>query len=146
MHGEGVVDVEVEQRRQVAHQVGVRHLLRRQLDVTLEGGHLFGQVAQVVEQQDVAVAQGLDGPPGHRAGHVVHEAHRPAQPPRQGGGVLGQVDEVVVVEGVALVGDQHHARPAVGEVADRGHALVDAVEVGQLAGLEVDGGVDVHPQ
>ncbi len=80
--GEGVADVQVGERRQLAHHQRLRLLLGGELELPLEERELLGDEAHVVEQQHLAVGERGDALAGGRPDDVVDEADGPADEPR----------------------------------------------------------------
>ena len=71
--GERVADVEVGERRQLAHHQRLGLVLRREVELALEERELLAAEAHVVEQQDVAVREPADRFARGRPADVVDE-------------------------------------------------------------------------
>ena len=142
--GERVADVEVGERRQLAHHQCLGLVLRRELELALEQGELLAAEAHVVEQQDVAVGEPADRLASGRPADVVDEPHGPAGELAHHRGVRLGRRAVVILEVAALVGEQDDTRAGVRELADGRRAALEPRDVAQPAGLPVKGRVDVH--
>ncbi len=143
--GECIVDERVAQRPQLAHHGRLRLLLEAERDGLLEDDRLFGMLADVVEQQDIAGLEVTDAPARGRPGDIVNEVHLAADVLGQQPRVLAQGGEVLEVHRIALVREHHDLRPLAGQLGDRGRGARDPRVVGDLLRLGVQRRVDVHP-
>ena len=142
--GKGVADVEVGERRQLAHHQRLGLVLGRELELALEQRELLAAEAHVVEEQDLAVREPADRVARGRPADVVDEPHVAAGELAHHRGVgLGR-GVVVVLEVAALVGEQDDARAGLRELADGRRAALEPRDVAQPARLRVERRVDVH--
>ena len=144
--GEGIVHVEIAQRRKTPHEPGVEHLGSLELDRALEGRNLLREIAQVAENDGLALPQGADGLQRPGAADVVYIRDLPARERGKLLRVLGQRYQILVVERVALVGDERHLGPALEKPIQGRHRLLDAIGVDDALSSRVDGGVDVRAE
>jgi hypothetical protein len=129
---EGVVDVEIGQRRQLLGEARIVLFF-------------FGVEAQVLQQQHAARRQRRHRLLRRRAHAVLGEGHRRAQQRRQRIGHRAQAhlrDALAV--GASQVGHQDHLGALLAQVIDGRQRLLDALVALHLAVLEGDVEVDAH--
>ena len=134
--GNGLADEKVGQWRQVPHQPCLGHLLWREFDKVGKGGDFFGQIAHVVEQQQIAVLQRLDALDGRRPGDVVDKADRAPSNSASRSAWGASETRLLIVLSIALVGqdDSPRARaPASSRMV--GRLLRMRLSSAKLAGL-----------
>jgi hypothetical protein len=144
--GEGVVHVAVEQRCQASDQVHAAHLIGRKAAAVLEGGHFFGQVAEIVQQENLTASQRFDAGHGSRACEIFYEAHFLAEGSRHDFGVLAQADQGSVVRGVSLVRHDYEPGPPIRKLSNGRDAFSNARVIGDPARAHVDRRIDIHSQ
>ena len=124
--GEGVADVEICQRRELFHKQRLGLLFVGELQLHLEERLLFRDVADVVQEENLAVLQIADHLPGRRAADVVDPLNRAAEKALENFGVRAGAVEVFILDVAALVGQEHELCALIGELADGRCAGLDA--------------------
>ena len=141
----GVTHIEVCQRSEFFHHLGLGLLNVAQAQLLFKEGLLLRHKTDVVQQQDFPFPQAADGFPGSGTAHIVDPLHFPAQQLSQYSGMgLGAI-VVFIFDVASLMGQQHQLCSLVRKLPHRGHAGPDAVDAFQGAGGPVHGLVDVHP-
>ena len=142
--GKGVADIQVSQRSQLFHQQCLSLLFVGQLQLPLEEGLFFSNIAHIVQQQDLAILQGGDLGSGGGAADIVDPLDFPLQQPCQHGcmGLGGVV--VLIFDVAALMGQQHQLGTLVGKLPQGGDTCGDAVDAFQRAVGTVNRLVDVN--
>ena len=140
---ECVTDVEIGQRRQLAHQERACLLDRFEVELRLEECELLGEKADVVEQEHLAIHEGGDGVSGSGSADVVDEADRAVDLLGEGRGMRLGRGVVVILEIPSLVSQQHEPGPPVAQLLYRGRAGADTRGIRESPGLPVQRRVDV---
>ena len=99
----GLAHVIIGQRGQLAHQPSLRHLCRGQLDLVDKGGDLLDQIADIVQQEDVAILQLSHFQQGGGTDDVVDESDRATEQFGETQCVRSQRNDVFVILDIALM-------------------------------------------
>jgi len=144
--GKGVVDIEVEEGGEGTHQPGVLHLLGCQLHFLLEGCDLFTQIPKVSQKHSLSFLQRLYRLDCRRTADIIKVGDRFAGQTGEDGCMFAKADQVLVVQAIALVGDDGHLGPSLKQMSEGGRCLLKAVGVDNFLGCLIDGAVDVRAE
>ena len=103
---ERVTDIQVSQRRELAHDLRLRLLLMRQLQLQLEQGLLFTAEAHIVQQDHLAVFHSGNRFPRRGAAHILDPRNLFSDQGRENLRMRSGTVEVLVFDVAALMG--HH--------------------------------------
>ena len=143
---ERVVDIEVKQRRKRAHKPGIEHFTGLKLDFLFKAADLLAKIAQVAEQDALPLPQRVDRFACGGAAHVVDIFDLAPGEDGELLRVLFERDQILIIERIALMGDDRHLRAAVEQVAQRRQALFYAIIIDDPFCLRVDGRIDIKAQ
>ena len=122
---ECVTDVEIGQRRQLAHQERASLLDRVEVELRLEECELLGEEADVVEQEHLAILEVGDGVSGSGSTDVVDEADGAIDFLGEDRGMRLGRGVVVILKIASLVSQQHEPGPPVAQLSHRWRAGAD---------------------